>query len=315
MQAGNASGDLAWPWPLHPRYRTLIDSTVADLRNTAGKSFGFPIVAATFLAQFAGDGPWAHVDMLGPALLDEDRGDAFGAGASGYGVRMLVELATRLSGGTSERAAARYAGPMNRGDGDQESRGPGHARARRRHARSSTSPPPSEPRGICCARSAPTSTRPDLLETPRRVAASFAELVTPAEFGATVFPNEGYDELVLVRDISFQTLCMHHLLPFHGVAHVAYLPGDSIIGLSKLARVVEFFARDLQLQERMTVQIADWLEQELAPRGVGVVLSAEHMCMTIRGVRKPGARTVTSALRGSLRDDARTRQEFFSLVG
>ena len=156
---------------------------------------------------------------------------------------------------------------------------------------------------------------PDLLETPRRVAGSFAELVTPAEFGATVFPNEGYDELVLVRDISFQTLCMHHLLPFHGVAHVAYLPGDSIIGLSKLARVVEFFARDLQLQERMTVQIADWLEQELAPRGVGVVLSAEHMCMTIRGVRKPGARTVTSALRGSLRDDARTRQEFFSLVG
>jgi len=140
-------------------------------------------------------------------------------------------------------------------------------------------------------------------------------LDTPAEFGATVFPNEGYDELVMVRDISFQTLCMHHLLPFHGVAHVAYLPGESIIGLSKLARVVEFFARDLQLQERMTVQIADWLEHELAPRGVGVVLSAEHMCMTIRGVRKPGARTVTSALRGSLRDDARTRQEFFSLVG
>ena len=97
VEAGNASGDLAWPWPLHPRYRTLIDSTVADLRNTAGKSFGFPIVAATFLAQFAGDGPWAHVDMLGPALLDEDRGDAFGRGASGYGVRMLVELATRLS--------------------------------------------------------------------------------------------------------------------------------------------------------------------------------------------------------------------------
>jgi leucyl aminopeptidase len=97
VQAGNASGDLAWPWPLHPRYRPLIESTVADLRNTAGKGFGYPIVAATFLAQFAGDGPWAHVDMLGPALLDEDRGDAFGPGASGYGVRMLVELATRLS--------------------------------------------------------------------------------------------------------------------------------------------------------------------------------------------------------------------------
>ncbi|HTX13288.1 MAG TPA: leucyl aminopeptidase family protein [Solirubrobacteraceae bacterium] len=97
VEAGNASGDLAWPWPLHDRYRPLIDSTVADLRNTAGKSFGFPIVAATFLAQFAGEGPWAHVDMLGPALLDEDRGDAFGPGASGYGVRMLVELAHRLS--------------------------------------------------------------------------------------------------------------------------------------------------------------------------------------------------------------------------
>jgi len=157
---------------------------------------------------------------------------------------------------------------------------------------------------------------PDLLETPRRVAASYAELLTPAEFDATLFPNDGcYDEFVVVRDIQFHTLCMHHLLPFHGCAHVAYLPGETIIGISKLARVVEAFARDLQLQERLTVQIADWLEQELAPRGVGVVLSAEHMCMTIRGVQKPGARTVTSAVRGLLRDDARTRQEFFSLVG
>jgi GTP cyclohydrolase I len=155
---------------------------------------------------------------------------------------------------------------------------------------------------------------PGLSETPRRIAASLAELLTPAEFTATLFRNEGYDELILVRDIAFQSLCMHHLLPFHGVAHVAYLPGDCIIGISKLARVVEAFARDLQLQERMTVQIADWLEQELVPRGVGVVLSAEHMCMTIRGIRKPGARTVTSAVRGRLRSDARTREEFFSLV-
>lgn len=155
---------------------------------------------------------------------------------------------------------------------------------------------------------------PGLAQTPRRIAASLAELLTPAEFTATLFRNEGYDELILVRDISFQSLCMHHLLPFHGIAHVAYLPGDCIIGISKLARVVEAFARDLQLQERMTVQIADWLEQELAPRGVGVVLSAEHMCMTIRGIRKPGARTVTSAVRGKLRSDARTREEFFSLV-
>jgi leucyl aminopeptidase len=96
VDAGNATGDLAWPWPLHRRYRPLIDSTVADLRNTAGKGFGFSIVAATFLAQFAGEGPWAHVDMLGTALLDEDRGDAFGRGATGYGVRMLVELAARM---------------------------------------------------------------------------------------------------------------------------------------------------------------------------------------------------------------------------
>ncbi len=97
VAAGNSAGDLAWPWPLHPRYRPLIESRVADLRNNAGKKFGFPIVAATFLAQFAGDGPWAHVDMLGPALVDDDRGDAFGPGATGYGVRMLIELAARLS--------------------------------------------------------------------------------------------------------------------------------------------------------------------------------------------------------------------------
>ncbi len=157
---------------------------------------------------------------------------------------------------------------------------------------------------------------PDLAATPRRVASSLAELVTPVPFSATTFANEGdYDELVLVRDIPFQSLCMHHLLPFVGMAHVAYLPGERIIGLSKLARIVETFAHDLQLQERMTVQIADWLDRELQPRGVGVVLSAEHTCMTIRGVRKPGAKTVTSALRGALRDDPRTRQELLSLAG
>src|SRR5918995_696874 len=104
VDAGNASGDLAWPWPLHPRYRSLIDSAVADLRNSAGKGFGFPIVAATFLQQFAGEGAWAHVDMLGPALLDEDRGDAFGRGATGYGVRMLIELAARLGATASSTA-------------------------------------------------------------------------------------------------------------------------------------------------------------------------------------------------------------------
>jgi GTP cyclohydrolase I len=152
-------------------------------------------------------------------------------------------------------------------------------------------------------------------DTPRRVAAAYAELLTPVQFTATTFPNdEGYDELVLARDIPFHSLCQHHLLPFTGVAHVAYLPGERIVGLSKLARVVEAYSRDLQVQERLTVQIADWIEATLAPRGVGVVLEAEHLCMTLRGVRKPGARTVTSALRGLLRNDSRTRQEFLSLV-
>ncbi len=152
--------------------------------------------------------------------------------------------------------------------------------------------------------------------TPQRVAAAYAELLTPQPFEATTFPNdEGYDELVVARGIPFHSLCEHHLIPFVGVAHVAYLPGERIVGLSKLARVVEHFARRLQVQERMTVQIADWLEDELEPRGVGVVLDAEHFCMTIRGVQKPGARTTTSALRGRVRDDARTRQEFLALAG
>jgi GTP cyclohydrolase I len=107
---------------------------------------------------------------------------------------------------------------------------------------------------------------------------------------------------------------MHHLLPFHGVAHVAYLPGERIVGLSKLARVVEYFARDLQVQERLTKQISTWMEEHLHPRGVGVVLEAEHLCMSLRGVRKPGARTVTSSLTGTLREDARTREELLALV-
>lgn len=153
-----------------------------------------------------------------------------------------------------------------------------------------------------------------LRETPRRVAAAYAELLTPQPFTATTFPNdEGYDEMVVARNIPFHSLCEHHLIPFVGTAHVAYLPGERIVGLSKLARVVEHFARRLQVQERMTVQIADWFEDELQPRGVGVVLDAEHFCMTLRGVQKPGARTTTSALRGRVRDDARTRAEFLAL--
>ena len=154
-----------------------------------------------------------------------------------------------------------------------------------------------------------------LEETPRRVADAFAELLTPKPFRATTFPNdEGYDDLIVARAIPFHSLCMHHLLPFHGVAHIAYLPGERILGLSKLGRVVEFFSRDLQIQERLTTQIADWLQRELEPTGVGVVLEAEHLCMSLRGVQKLGAKTVTSALRGSVRDDARTRQEFLALT-
>jgi GTP cyclohydrolase IA len=154
-----------------------------------------------------------------------------------------------------------------------------------------------------------------LSETPRRIAAAYAELLTPTRFHPTSFPNEDrYDELVLVRSIPFHSLCMHHLLPFHGVAHVGYLPAERIVGLSKLARVVDLFARNLQVQERLTTQIADWIMDELAPKGVGVVLEAEHSCMSLRGVQKTGAATVTSALHGVVRDDPRTRQEFLALT-
>src|SRR5215216_3617026 len=154
-----------------------------------------------------------------------------------------------------------------------------------------------------------------LEETPRRVADAYAELLTPQPFRATTFPNDdGYDQLIVARAIPFHSLCMHHLLPFHGVAHIGYLPGERIIGLSKLGRVVEYFSRDLQIQERLTTQVAGWLQRELEPKGVGVVLEAEHLCMSLRGVQKLGAKTVTSALRGLVRDDARTRQEFLALT-
>ena len=157
--------------------------------------------------------------------------------------------------------------------------------------------------------------RGSLADTPERMVDSYIEQLTPQPFHATTFPNDGdYDELVVARSITFHSLCEHHLLPFVGVAHVAYLPGERIVGLSKLARVVEYYARALQVQERLTTQIADWLQRELQPRGVGVVLEAEHMCMTLRGVQKPGTKTVTSALLGLVRDDPRTRQEFLMLT-
>ena len=159
------------------------------------------------------------------------------------------------------------------------------------------------------------TTSESLEDTPRRIAAMYAELLSPMPFDATTFPNDGgYDELVVAREIQFHSLCEHHLLPFTGVAHVAYLPGERILGLSKLARVVDYFARSLQVQERLTTQVAGWLQRELEPKGVGVVIEAEHMCMSLRGVQKPGAKTVTSALHGLVRDDPRTRQEFLALV-
>lgn len=156
----------------------------------------------------------------------------------------------------------------------------------------------------------------DLRDTPRRVVRMYDELLTPKTFVPTTFPNdEGYDELVVAKGIPFTSLCAHHLLPFTGVAHVGYMPGARIIGLSKLARVVHYFARSLQVQERLTKQVADWLQGELDPRGVGVVVTAEHQCMTIRGVGAAGSETVTSTMYGLLRTNAATREEFLALAG
>lgn len=154
-----------------------------------------------------------------------------------------------------------------------------------------------------------------LAATPARVARAYAELLQPKPFSLTTFANdEGYDELVVTRDIPFHSLCEHHLLPFTGVAHVGYLPDERILGLSKFARVVDHFARRLQVQERLTSQIAAWLDEHLHPKGVGVVIEAEHQCMSLRGAKVKGSKTVTSALSGLVRHDQRTRAEFLSLV-
>jgi GTP cyclohydrolase I len=162
--------------------------------------------------------------------------------------------------------------------------------------------------------------RPGLRDTPARVARAYAETFAglaqdPAEILATTF-DEDHDELVLVRDIPMYSTCEHHLVPFHGVAHVGYIPGSDgrVTGLSKLARLVEVYARRPQVQERMTRQIADALNDSLRPRGVLVVIQAEHLCMAMRGIRKPGSSTVTSAVRGIFRENAATRSEAMSLV-
>jgi GTP cyclohydrolase I len=155
----------------------------------------------------------------------------------------------------------------------------------------------------------------DMAETPRRLVQAYAELLSPEPFEMTTFPNsEGYDEMVLVRDIPVRSLCEHHMLPFVGVAHVGYLPADRIVGLSKLARTVDHFARRVQTQERLTSQVADHLRQQLAPHGVGVVIEAEHTCMSVRGARAEGSSTVTARLLGRLREDPASRAEFLALT-
>jgi GTP cyclohydrolase I len=160
--------------------------------------------------------------------------------------------------------------------------------------------------------------RPGLLETPRRVAHMYAEMFSglsldPARHLKVTFPEQ-YDEIVLIRDITFTSMCEHHLLPFTGVAHVAYIPNGKVTGLSKIARVVEEVSRKPQVQERMTQTIAEMVNKHLSTSGVAVVISAEHSCMSIRGVRKPGSRTITSALRGEFKDNHLTRSELMSLI-
>ncbi|MDP3854248.1 GTP cyclohydrolase I FolE [Phenylobacterium sp.] len=162
--------------------------------------------------------------------------------------------------------------------------------------------------------------REGLLETPARVARAYRELFSgyesdPTEYLARTFEEVGgYDELVVLRDIRVVSFCEHHMLPFLGKAHVGYLPRDRVVGISKLARVVHGFARRLQIQEKLTAEIAGAIDDVLKPKGVGVVIVSEHSCMTMRGVNTPGARLTTSHLTGEVRDDARTRQEFFELV-
>jgi GTP cyclohydrolase I len=154
---------------------------------------------------------------------------------------------------------------------------------------------------------------PDTAETPRRVAQAFSEMLTARPASWTTFPNtEGYTDLVLVKNIPFHSLCQHHLLPFRGVAHLGYLPGSRLIGLSKLARGLELFARDLQVQERLTVQTVEWLMEILDARGAGVVLEAEHLCMSLRGVQAAGATTMTAAFRGELAGPGPLPDRFFS---
>lgn len=191
-----------------------------------------------------------------------------------------------------------------------------HRRLRVTHARSRVDPEAAERAAVALLTALGLDLDDEsLVETPRRMAHALIELTSGSDFDLTTFPNdEGYDELVVVHDLPVQSLCEHHMLPFIGVAHVGYLPGDRILGLSKFARMVDLHARRPQTQERLTQRIADHLRDALAPRGVGVVIEAEHTCMSLRGARTPGARTTTSALFGRLRDDPRSRAEFLQLT-
>ena len=161
--------------------------------------------------------------------------------------------------------------------------------------------------------------REGLRDTPRRVTAAFEETLGGRDVDLSkllaVGFEEGHDEMVILRDIPFFSTCEHHLMPFHGVAHVGYVPNGRVVGLSKLARLVDAVARRPQLQERLTAQIADMLESTMRTQGVGVAVEAEHLCMQMRGIKKPGSRMLTSAMRGSFRDQDETRAEFLSLVG
>ncbi|MBI4587167.1 MAG: GTP cyclohydrolase I FolE [Planctomycetes bacterium] len=161
--------------------------------------------------------------------------------------------------------------------------------------------------------------REGLRETPERMARMYEEVfsglkINPREEIKNIFVEERYDEIVLVKDIPFYSMCEHHLLPFVGKAYTAYIPAQGVLGISKLARVVEVFARRPQVQERLTNQIADLLEEMVKPRGVAVVLEAQHTCMTIRGVKKPGSSVITSAMRGIFRENLATRTELMNLI-
>jgi GTP cyclohydrolase IA len=160
--------------------------------------------------------------------------------------------------------------------------------------------------------------RPDLVATPQRIARMYQELFAGVNFDPRRILSESleesHDEMVIIKDIPFYSLCEHHFLPFYGVAHVGYVPKGRVVGISKLARVVDAYAKRPQVQERLTSQVADTIQECLQPDGVAVVVEAEHLCMTMRGIKKPGSRVVTSAVRGSFRRSALTRAEFLSLV-